>query len=468
MTVKAQHADYSAMATRWNMCRDAAEGEHAVHAAGELYLPKLPEEKPESYNLRRSMTPWFNATWRTISGLRGMMFRKPPVIEVTAALDEAIKDIDLAGTTLQGLAQNVAIEALTVGRVGLLVDYPAEATTGMTRLDAERLKLRASIAMYKSESIINWREKRINGSTVLSMVVLKENAELPADNEFEMVLEERYRVLDLIEGKYRQRVFKCDKNGKDEQIGKDVLPLMNNKPLDYIPFVFIGVDCIGPKVESPPLIDLVTMNFKHYGQATSYERGCFFSGLPSLFVTGHNSDDTKIYIGGSMANVLPQPDAKAYFVEVQSEFNALRTNLQDKQQAMAVLGARMLESQKAGVESGDAIARRQTGEESLLSCVSQTISMGVTLALHWLAAWEGVDGDVKCELNRDFLPASMDAQMLTALVAAWQSGAISQNSLFHMLKQGEIIEDGIDFEEEQGRIAEASPVLMGANQTVAA
>lgn len=465
MSVKNQHADYSAMASRWKMCRDASEGEHAVHEAGELYLPKLSEEKPESYNLRRSMTPWFNATWRTISGLRGMMFRKPPVIEVPTALDEAIKDIDLAGTTLQGLAQDVAIEALTVGRVGLLVDYPVEANPGMTRLDAERLKLRASIAMYKTESIINWREKRVNGSKVLNMVVLTENAELPADNEFEIVIEERYRVLDLIDGKYRQRVFKVDKNGRDEQIGDDMFPLMGNKPLDYIPFVFIGVDCAGPKVEAPPLIDLVTMNFKHYGQATSYERGCFFSGLPSLFISGHNDPDTKIYIGGSMANILPQPDSKAYFVEVQSEFNALRTNLLDKQQAMAVLGARMLESQKAGVESGDAIARRQTGEESLLSCMSQTISMGVTVALQWLTAWEGVDGDVKVELNRDFLPASMDAQTLTAMVSTWQSGGISYETLFNNLKAGEIIEEGVTMEQEQGRISEASPVLMGEAAT---
>lgn len=465
VSVKSTHSSYDEMLSRWQMCRHAASGEYDVHKAGELYLPKLSEEKPESYAARVALTPWLNATWRTISGLRGMMFRKPPVIEAPTALDEAIKDIDLAGTTLQGLAQDVAIEALTVGRVGLLVDYPVEANPGMTRLDAERLKLRASIAMYKTESIINWREKRVNGSKVLNMVVLTENAELPADNEFEIVIEERYRVLDLIDGKYRQRVFKVDKNGRDEQIGDDMFPLMGNKPLDYIPFVFIGVDCVGPKVEAPPLIDLVTMNFKHYGQATSYERGCFFSGLPSLFISGHGDPDTKIYIGGSMANVLPQPDSKAYFVEVQSEFNALRTNLLDKQQAMAVLGARMLESQKAGVESGDAIARRQTGEESLLSCMSQTISMGVTVALKWLAVWEGVEGDVKVELNRDFLPASMDAQTLTAMVSTWQSGGISYDTLFHNLKAGEIIEEGVTMEQEQGRISEAAPVLMGEAAT---
>jgi hypothetical protein len=129
---------------------------------------------------------------------------------------------------------------------------------------------------------------------------------------------------------------------------------------------------------------------------------------------------------------------------------------------MAVLGARMLESQKAGVESGDAIARRQSGEESLLSCMAQTISMGVTVALQWLADWEGVEGDVKCELNRDFLPASMDAQMLTAMIAAWQSGGMSYQTLFHNLKSGEIIEEGVSMEEEQGRISEAAPVLMGA------
>jgi hypothetical protein len=213
-------------------------------------------------------------------------------------------------------------------------------------------------------------------------------------------------------------------------------------------------------ISAPPLIDLVSVNFKHYAQGSAYERGCFFSGLPTLFITGYQPEENnKIYLGGNMANVLPQPDAKAYFVEVGSEFNALRTNLQDKKAEMATLGARMLESQKAGVESAEALARRQNGEESLLSDIAQTISAKMTRALTWLAEWQGITDEVKFELNRDFLPLAMSGQDIQALVSAWQQGAISNVTLFNNLKAGEIIDADVSFDEEQERINSAAPVL---------
>lgn len=448
------------MKSRWRMCRDAASGEHAVHAAGELYLPKFDKELQESYAKRKDMTPFFNATWRTIAGLSGMMFRKPPVADVPEQIQSMLDDIDLAGSTMHGMAQQIALESLTVGRVGILVDYPSIDATNLTQADVKRLGLRPMMSMYKAEAIINWRTSRVNGSNVLSMVVLEESAELPGNDEFEIVTETRYRVLDLTEAGYRQRVFKIDEHGNQTQLEGETFPKMNNAVMQFIPFLIIGVDTTGVQVDAPPLIDLVTTNFKHYGQATSYERGCFFSGLPTLFISGLN-EDKPIYIGGNMANVLPQPDAKAYFVEVAGEFNALRTNLEDKKREMAVLGARMLESQKAGVESADTLARRQSGEESLLSAMAQTISQGLTKALQWFADWSGASGVASYQLNKDFIPATLSAQELTALVATWQSGAISANTLFENLKAGEIIADGISFEDEQARISESQLNLQG-------
>jgi hypothetical protein len=372
-----------------------------------------------------------------------------------------LDNIDLAGTSLRELANRVTEEALTVGRVGLLVDYPV-ADTSLTLADTNALGLRPLITLYKAESIINWRQSKINGSTVLSLVVLKETEELPGDDEFKSVLEDRYRVLDLIDGKYRQRLFRRNEKNIDEQIGDDVYPLMNGPLMDFIPFIFIGVDSLDPDVYPPPLIDLVDANFHHYQQSSAYERGCFFSGLPTLFITGYQPDDNNaIYIGGNQANVLPQPDAKAYFVEVGSEFNALRNNLSDKKQEMALLGARMMESQKAGVESSEAIARRQNGEESILADMAQTISEGMTKALRWFAQWQGVEdtSNIRYQLNRDFLPMQMSAQDIQALVGAWQQGAISNQTLFDNLKAGEVIEPDVTFEEEQERINSAAPVL---------
>ena len=341
MSVISKHKDYDKMHERWVMCRDAAEGEHAVHLKREQYLPRLKEEDDDSYKLRLMMTPFFNATWRTIAGLRGMLFRKPPKTELTTRITDAELDIDLAGTTLLSLAQEVVEEALIVGRVGLLVDFPP-ASPGTTLADQKAAGLRTLISVYEAESIYNWKLDRINGATVLVQVRLTEDFTLESEDEFTSKCEKRYRILDLRDGKYRQRVYRVDEKGFEVQVGGDIIPLKDGAPLPFIPFVVMGVDDVGMDVDAPPLIDLVTTNFHHYLQATSYERGCFFSGLPTMFISGMEDSDKEISIGGNVANALGSPNAKAYYVEVSSKFEALRTNLEDKKKEMAVLGARML------------------------------------------------------------------------------------------------------------------------------
>lgn len=453
------HKDYDDMLERWELCDALFEGEHGIHEKGEKYLPRLQDEDDKAYVARVKMTPVFGAFPRTVLGLRGMLFRKPMTVEVPATIKPMLEDIDLAGTTQQGLAQDVVETALVKGRIGLLVDYP-QAPAGATRADAAALNLRPMIVKYDAKAIYNWRTERINGATVLSQVRLEEEKEVQdPEDEFKVKCEKRYRVLDLDDGKYRQRVFKIV--DEVEVLEDEIYPQMNGKNLDFIPFVVIGVDGIGIEVEAPPLIDLATTVLHHYQQATSYERGCFFSGLPTMFISGISNQDDKgnaveISIGGNLANILPRADAKAYYVEVAGEFNALRTNLEDKKREMAVLGARMLEAQKAGVESADAIARRMSGEESLLSIMSQTVSAGLTQALQWFSEWSGATGEATVELNRDFLPAGITAQDMTALVGAWQQGAISQETLFNNLKAGEVIAGDVSFEEEQERIAGAT------------
>jgi hypothetical protein len=95
--------------------------------------------------------------------------------------------------------------------------------------------LRATMTIYTAESIINWR------GNPFTLLVLKEQVELPSDDEFKSVLEDRYRVLDLIDGRYRQRLFRMNEKNKQEQIGDDAYPQMNGKSLNFIPFVFITV-----------------------------------------------------------------------------------------------------------------------------------------------------------------------------------------------------------------------------------
>ena len=53
----------------------------------------------------------------------------------------------------------------------------------------------------------------------------------------------------------------------------------------------------------------------------------------------------------------------------------------------------------------------------------------------------------------------MDAQTITALVTAWQTGAIRQEDMFKKLQKGEIIESQISFDDYKSNLEVSSPIL---------
>lgn len=457
--VNTTHSEYKDALELWQKCADCAEGEHVIHARSTLYLPKLAEEESTDYQARLKRTPFFNAFWRTVAGLKGTMFRKDPALVAPQSVIDALADADMAGTPLDVMAQQIAEEILITGRAGLLVDYPSiESVPGMTVAQFEASGLRPVLAFYPATTIINWRVARVANRMQPVMVVLMESADVQGESEFEQGSETRYRVLDLTPEGYRVRMFRVAENA-DELISES-FPKMNGRPMREIPFVCFGHDSLSWPVMSPPLLDLAELNLHHYQVSADYEHGCHFSGLPTPFISGFTlPEGEKLRIGSKTAIVCSDPGATGTYMEVTGDFGALRTNLDQKKAEMAVLGARMLESQKSGVEAAETLKQRQSGEQSQLAAMADVLSMGITRALQWFAAWMNAGGEVAYQINKDFAPAGLSAQELTALVSAWQTGAISGQTLHANLQAGEIVDGQTTFEEEQERIASGGPRL---------
>jgi hypothetical protein len=485
MPVNSVHPDFKKFLPKWERCRDVSDGQDAVHEAGERYLPKLKDQQAADYKNYVKRATFYNATWRTIAGLTGMLFRKPPKIEVPDAITELLKDVDSAGQPFQLFLQDVSENALKYGRVGVLVDYPT-APEGITQADAVTLNLRPTMQIYNTFAIINWQTGRVANQTVLVQVVLKEQKWVAKD-EYTGAFEDRWRVLDLVDAKadasgaagkrYRQRVYKMAQGqavAKNATVtfvqeGSDIFPKMGNVPLDHIPFVIIGSDTTNADVDEPPLIDLVDMNLSHYRTSADYAHGCHFTGLPTLFLSGFRKENPgdKIYIGSESAIVSSSPDAKASYVEFTGKgLESLEKKLDREEQQMAILGARMLEPQRRGVEAPETAAIHRKGEESMLSSVAQALSLAMTIQVKRFTDWAGVDSSkVLIDINRDFYPAPMTPQMLTALLAGWQQGApgLSDQGLFDQLKAGEIVPEDADLEDEQARIAEQQQKISDMN-----
>ena len=132
-----------------------------------------------------------------------------------------------------------------------------------------------------------------------------------------------------------------------------------------------------------------------------------------------------------------------------------------------MLGSRLLESQKRVSESAEALAIRQAGESSIIAAIAGSVSASLNDVLRWVYWWhstETVPGDVTGELvnyklNSDFEASLLSATEIQALVAAWQSGAISRDTLLDNLRMGEIVPSERTNEQEVELIkAEPTPV----------
>ena len=453
MSVDTKHSEYHEYYEIWERCEHAAEGQDEIHEYGVKYLPRLSGQTDQEYFAYKQRALYFNATNRTINGLTGMLFMRPETITAPAAMDSIIADVTMGGLSLHQFAEMVSEEVITIGRCGVLVDYPP-IVNAVTLAQAQAQGARPYATMYDAESIINWKTGRINNVEQLTLVVLEEENEIPVD-EFESKCEPQWRVLDLAEGAYRQRVFRKDKRGEFILV-EEIYPQINGRVINKIPFEFFGVRDNTSCVDKPPLLDLIDVNLSHYRTTADYEHGLHFTGLPTPVVTGYYSDDksASLRIGSGTAWLLPDPQSKAFYLEFTGQgLGELREALRSKEAMMATLGARILAPEKRAAEAAQTANIHRSSENSVLASIAQSISVGLTHVMEWLRDWSNITGDVKVELNRDFIPNSMTAQDVDSLVKSWQSGAISHETLFENLVAGDIIAQDTSFDDEMERIA---------------
>jgi hypothetical protein len=484
--VNTTHPDYDANAFDWVRARDVLSGEDAVKSAGEKYLPRLDSQTDEEFLAYRKRASFFNATARSAEGFIGLIFRRPPFVKVPEsqsgvgrALAGFVNDADMLGTTLAGYAKNVATEVVGVGRAGSLVDWEG---------DVEK---RAYVSLYSAEQIINWRVERVNGRNIPTLIVLSENipSETP-DDLFEFKGQPQMRVLKLVPGDagndasgkrpfhYQVEIWRPKENRNKRAkvewaLAETKIPLRLGKPLPLIPFVFHGPRHSRSDVDRPPLRDIIAVNLDHYRLNADYKHGCHFTALPTAWVSGFDKS-ASLRIGSSTAWVSETPGATAGYLEFTGHGLTTFERAMDRdERLMAVLGSRLLEDQKKVGETAEAIQLRQSGENSVLSAIAGSVSESLTQILRWVFWWNATEevpdavtsSDVLIQLNTDFSLKGMSSQDLQAIVAAWQAGAISKDTMFELFRRGEILPDGRTNQDETALIKAAGAVNQTNNNT---
>lgn len=489
MPENSTHPLYDDNVEDWENCRNFYLGQKQVKSEGVRYLPKPEGMSKLEYDNYKFRASFFAPLDRTIAGMSGAINRKEPTIELpkSGSLDFLKNNADANNSSLRQFANAVVMETMLTGRGGVLVERDEDAS------------IEPYLVYYQAESIINWTE---DAEQNLTMVVLREcTYETSASDIFQKTKVKRYRVLLLEDGRYIQRLFaetlvKQDKGADQVQItkiGQDIEPVKNGKYLTYIPFVFCNVSTTSTKIDKPPFLDLVEKCNEYYVVGADYANSCYFVGNPILVVkgaklpaalpspprnlTGQTVGDDYYYesvrqpkfeltLGSSRATSLPE-NASIELVESKGAgVEPNRQRLLDIKQDMIVLGSRILENQRTGVEAAETAQIRQSGETSTLASIVINVSACIQKALLYLAEWSlGIvnEEEIKFNLNDDFVDVTLNPQLVSQLQSLVVQGLMSWETFYYNLTIGELTIPGRTAEEERAAI-ESDP--LPAIQTV--
>lgn len=440
-----QRSEYlAAMRWRWPMVRDICSGSECVKEKRETYLPKPnasddSEQNKARYKAYVQRAVFFNATGGTRRGLVGAVFRVVPTLTVPALLQYVSRDVDGAGNSIYQQSQALIGEVLTTGRAFLLADYPTvEGST--SRADMASGRIRATLAAYDAKDVINWDVQKVGAEYILSLVVISECVKERDGFGYKEI--KQYRVLEVKDGVYTQTIWRETSGGWTATA--PITPLRaNGKPWDIIPGTFVGAESNDSTIDDAPLYDLAELNLGHYRNSADYEDSAYLVGQPQVYMAGLDDmwvkmlEEKGIYFGSRA--ILPLP-ANGSAGILQAQPNSMVKEAMDaKERQMVALGARLIEKGSA-TKTATQAESESAAEHSVLSLVASNVSEAYTKALVWMGEFVGATGSAEYKLNQDFVESAMDSQMLQALVAAWQAGALTQSSLFRLLRKFDLVD----------------------------
>lgn len=382
-------------------------------------------ERNKAYKKR---AVFYGLASQTLKGMTGSVFSKSPKINVPTGMEYVSDNVDGSGNSIQQQSRRVVSETAAKGRAGLVVRYPnTEGAVSQAEINAGLMV--STIERVEAEQITNWAWTSIGSKAILTLVVISEKIKVYNDDGYSFEQKDGFRELFLMDGVYQERVWiESDTEKGGYEVYEEFTPRKaNGDTWSEIPFQFVGSENNDWHVDDAPMKGIVDLNIGHYRNSADYEDNIFYAGQAQPYVNSSDVsyDDIKkmqqdgVYLGP--LRLMPFPIGYA-----QSEANsAVRQAMLDKVEQMVSLGARMM-SQGSAAKTATQVDGELEIQHSVISLVAANVSEAYTKCLFWMAEYMGIEApdDMAYQLNQDYKPVEMQAQLLQVVKDMYQLGMI--------------------------------------------
>lgn len=475
-------------ASTWMIIRDCLLGDQEIKDKGETYLPRLADMDDLEYGRYLDSAVFFNMTARTVNSLVGTIFQRDPKLDaIPSKLEEASTKMIWNGISVTSFLTGCTEGLVAMGRYGLLVDMPGGGGTPFIR-------------GYDTENIIDWQMDWVNGRYVPVQIILREFVEINTRRVGEIrKYKIIYRVLSLdfdgqqlitappdssiafisndlvalsngdpravnagatpiqashdygMDGSpvYRQYIYTVDNitSPLNTVAPEIVTPTNRGKPLDFIPFVFLGAKDNTPDVDRPPAADIARLNLAHYKSYAHLEHGRYFCAMPIYYVQVLPHNERAEYTLGPSRVWEVAAGEKPGILEFNGQgLKTLENSLSQKEEQIAMLGGRLAGGMARSVSESDNQAKiKEANERALLMKVINNIQDGMGQCLTWWSWWQDQPkAKPTIDLNAEFIFDNLGAREIRAAHQMYADGVIPVTVLHTYLQKAGLVPDWMD------------------------
>jgi hypothetical protein len=433
-------ASVLAMMPHWDPINICLGGTKLLRTRAEDIVPREPREDDDAYNRRifhLTMPPFLQ---RLASQAAGTILRKGITLEGDPYWDEWRNDVTGDGTTLNGYARRLLIDALLYGHSSTLVDYSAT-TPALSLADQRLAGDRPYLVPVDAQQILGWRTSDNRAQSALTQVRILERVIEP-DGTFGEDVIDQVRV--LTPGGYE--VWRLE-DGAGLAGGWRVT---DSGPLSVsgIPLVTVYSNRLGTLLSRPPLIECAYLNIAFAQRFCDYHHSIHVGASPILVLRGFDPDsDSPVGLSVNTAVLLP-PDGGAEYVEPTSDcYTAQLQCLKALEDQISRLGINTLAQQNITNAAAEAKRLDRIDSDSIMAVISEDLERAITDIITLASEYVGIEPPT-VSIPKDYENRLIDGNQITAYLQLFMQGAISQETLLDILQQGEVLPPNVDLDEE--------------------
>lgn len=424
--------EYKQQLPVWQMIEDIRGGTRAMRAAGTTYLPQQAAEAWENYQRRLKTSVFSNFYSKIARRIVGKLLEQPPSAEEGTPdnIRDLLESIDACGNRLDVFARDWLSAAIDDGVAHVLVDSPTIDAEDATLADAQ--SIRPYCRIVRAKDLLNWESVNEDGQERLTRIHVREEVEVPGEEDFEVITVERIRVIEP----GRVTVWEKDWNGE--------WSILMEQETDFteIPLVTLYTRKEEFMVGTPLMLDVAYLNVKHWQAQSDHHAMVNFLRVPILHAKGFDDGaggEFQLVIGNN-SYIKSGPGSELEWVELTGKnVEMSRDELQDVENTIRKLGSEVLLGQGTGQTTATARALDQAEADIDCAAIANDLEDALNNVLDWLGFWTNTEEPGSVTTFKDFKALSLDDTSNQQLLDMYMAEALSLPTLLEEVQRRGLI-----------------------------